>query len=210
MVRWLRWHCPPDTGFEIRALAVWGRARYLSVTEAPHNTDFPTWIGRKHFFVSFKLTRPGTEPRALVWKAAVLTTSLGPPPFRAIRANYPSKHETFIQCRYNVGPPSATLARHCTNIGICLLTLKALHLKKSPTWGLSRLKWIQIIQTFVQTHISFSITVIWSGSHGNKTDQRLELPLAVYLRVKSNVASFPCPINIPCRDPQLQVSVNYL
>ena len=29
---------PPDTGFEIRALAVWGRARYLSVTEAPHKT----------------------------------------------------------------------------------------------------------------------------------------------------------------------------
>ena len=40
MVWWLRWHCPPDTGFDIRALAVWGRARYLSVTEAPHNTDF--------------------------------------------------------------------------------------------------------------------------------------------------------------------------
>ena len=37
MVIWLRRHCPPDTGFEIRALAVWGRARYLSVTEAPHN-----------------------------------------------------------------------------------------------------------------------------------------------------------------------------
>ena len=44
MVRWLRWHCPPDTGFEIRALAVWGRARYLSVTQAPHNTDFHTWM----------------------------------------------------------------------------------------------------------------------------------------------------------------------
>ena len=49
MVRWLRWHCPPDTGFEIRALTVWGRARYLSVTEAPHNTDFHTWMGKKHF-----------------------------------------------------------------------------------------------------------------------------------------------------------------
>ena len=49
MVRWLRWHCPPDTGFEIRALAVWGRARYLSVTEAPHNTNFHTWMGRKQF-----------------------------------------------------------------------------------------------------------------------------------------------------------------
>ena len=44
MVRWMRWHCPPDTGFEIRALAVWGRARYLSVTEAPNNTEFYTWM----------------------------------------------------------------------------------------------------------------------------------------------------------------------
>ena len=49
MVRWLRWHCPPDTGFEIRSLAVWGRARYLSVTEAPHNTNFHTWMGKKQF-----------------------------------------------------------------------------------------------------------------------------------------------------------------
>ena len=49
MVRWLRWHCPPDTGFEIRVLAVWGRARYLSVTEAPHNTNFHTWMGKNHF-----------------------------------------------------------------------------------------------------------------------------------------------------------------
>ena len=42
----LRWHCPPDTRFEIRALAVWGRARYLSVTEAPHYSDFHTWMGK--------------------------------------------------------------------------------------------------------------------------------------------------------------------
>ena len=33
----------------IRALAVWGRARYLLVAEAPHNTDFHTWMGKKHF-----------------------------------------------------------------------------------------------------------------------------------------------------------------
>ena len=79
MVRWLRWHCPLDTGFEIRTLAVWGRARYLSVTEAPHNTNFHTWMGR-NIYVSFKPPRPGTEPRTLAWKAAVLTTTLGPPP----------------------------------------------------------------------------------------------------------------------------------
>ena len=57
---WMRWHCPPDTGFKIRALEVWGRARYLSVTEAPHNTEFHTWMGKK-LFVSFKPPRPGTS-----------------------------------------------------------------------------------------------------------------------------------------------------
>ena len=36
--------------------------------------------GEKTFFVSFKPPRPGTEPRTLAWKAAVLTTTLGPQP----------------------------------------------------------------------------------------------------------------------------------
>ena len=61
MVRWLRWHCPPDTGFEIRALAVWGRARYLSVTEAPHNTNFHTWMGKKQFFCFFQTAETGNR-----------------------------------------------------------------------------------------------------------------------------------------------------
>ena len=87
MVRWMRWHCPPDTGLEIRALAVWGRAHYLWVTEAPHKTEFYTWMGKKHF-VSFKPPRSGTEPRTLASKAAVLTTTLGPPPTPIIYVNY--------------------------------------------------------------------------------------------------------------------------
>ena len=36
--------------------------------------------GEETFFVSFKPPRPGTEPRTLAWNAAVLTTTLGPPP----------------------------------------------------------------------------------------------------------------------------------
>ena len=36
----------------------------------------------RNIFVSFKPPRPGTEPRTLAWKAAVLTTTLGPPPKR--------------------------------------------------------------------------------------------------------------------------------
>ena len=35
--------------------------------------------GEETFFVFFKPPRPGTEPRTLAWKAAVLTTTLGPP-----------------------------------------------------------------------------------------------------------------------------------
>ena len=182
MVRWLRWHCPPDTGFEIRALAVWGWARYLSVTEAPHNTNFHTWMGKKQFrffqtaetgkwnesgfrpplctyrpnwarrtswgwwddwddtvlqtqdskfepwrseaehatsrsrrlptiltftrgwgrnnFVSFKPPRPGTEPRTLAWKAAVLTTTQGNQP-TGLWSNYAIKfvtQPTFDHC----------------------------------------------------------------------------------------------------------------
>ena len=51
MVRWMRWHCPPDTGFETRALVIWGRARYRSGTEAPHNIESL----RVNIFVSLKL-----------------------------------------------------------------------------------------------------------------------------------------------------------
>ena len=60
-------------------------------SEAEHATSrsrrLPTILtftrgwGRNNF-VSFKPPRPGTEPRSLAWKAAVLTTTLGPPPPR--------------------------------------------------------------------------------------------------------------------------------
>ena len=36
--------------------------------------------GEETFFVYFKPPRPGTEPLTLAWKAAVLITTLGPPP----------------------------------------------------------------------------------------------------------------------------------
>ena len=42
---WLRM----DTGFEIQTLEIRGRARYFSVMEAPHNTEFYEWMGKKHF-----------------------------------------------------------------------------------------------------------------------------------------------------------------
>ena len=50
----------------IRALAVRGRARYLSVTEAPHNTDLHTWMGKKHFL--FLSNRRDREPNPELWR----------------------------------------------------------------------------------------------------------------------------------------------
>ena len=45
--------------------------------------------GEETFFVSFKPPRPGAEPPTLAWKAAVLTTTLGPPP---------SSYGTYMPC----------------------------------------------------------------------------------------------------------------
>ena len=70
-------------------------------SEAEHATSrsrrLPTILtftrgwGRNNF-VSFKPPRPGTEPRTLAWKAAVLTTTLGPPPDVCL------KYLNFLSC----------------------------------------------------------------------------------------------------------------
>ena len=57
MVWWIRRHCPPDTGFEIPAQAVWGRARYLSVTGAPHNSA-SLRVSGEETFCFFEISRP--------------------------------------------------------------------------------------------------------------------------------------------------------
>ena len=53
--------------------------------------------GEKTVFVSFKLPRLGTEPRTLAWKAAVLTTTLGPPPF--ISPRFLNTHTSVRGCK---------------------------------------------------------------------------------------------------------------
>ena len=75
-------------------------------SEAEHATSrsrrLPTILtftrgwGRNNF-VSFKPPRPGTEPRTLAWKAAVLTTTLGPPPFKntTLRKNF----KRYVYCK---------------------------------------------------------------------------------------------------------------
>ena len=107
MMRWIWWHCPPDKWFEIRALAVWGRARYLSVTEAPHDiVFFCEWAGKKHF-VPLKLEgQSGVRTRDLrLPKPSALITAPGPPPIAYWRsldkkaATIPAL-ETYLTYRY--------------------------------------------------------------------------------------------------------------
>ena len=57
MVIWLRWACPSDTRFEIRALAVWSRARYLSVIEVSHNIE-SLWVSGEETFNFFETWKP--------------------------------------------------------------------------------------------------------------------------------------------------------
>ena len=77
-------------------------------SEAEHATSrsrrLPTILtftrgwGRNNF-VSFKPPRPGTEPRTLAWKAAVLTTTLGPPPKIQSNTGIPCIHKSkFFLC----------------------------------------------------------------------------------------------------------------
>ena len=61
----------------------------------------------RNIFVSFKPPRTGTEPRTLAWKAAVLTTTLGPPPVSSgmCRLNQgnviPLYLKSNMRCRYS-------------------------------------------------------------------------------------------------------------
>ena len=66
--------------------------------------------GEETFFVSFKPTRQGTEPGTLAWKAAVLTTTLGPPPANTVVEAMLGKW-----C-VNAGPQSVMLAQHWNSI----------------------------------------------------------------------------------------------
>ena len=136
MVRWLGWHCPPDTGFEIRALAVWGRARYLSVTETPHNTDFHTWMGKKLFFCFFQTAETGNR-----------TPNSG---VKGSDANhYPRTPALYSKQALsglwiNVGQSSETVIYHLNNTGTDSITWLFL---------VSETKWCKIQMSFYQQEI---------------------------------------------------------
>ena len=54
-MRMVSWHCTSDTRFKTRALVVWARARYLSITEAVRNIESLRVSGEETFcFFSLK------------------------------------------------------------------------------------------------------------------------------------------------------------
>ena len=90
----------------------------------------------RNIFVSLKPPRPGTEPRTLAWKAAVLTTTLGPPPrlCQAVQHGrvaagdtawsviyhqfviWMKKEPLYTAQLFNVGPAAMTVAQPWHNI----------------------------------------------------------------------------------------------
>ena len=70
IILWDDTHCPPDTGFEIRALEVWCEARYLSVTEASHIIE-SLRMSREETFCFFETWRSewGSNPWSPTFQA---------------------------------------------------------------------------------------------------------------------------------------------
>ena len=84
-----------------------------------HGGSTQYWLshvdGEETFFVSFKTPRPGTEPRALAWKAAVLTTNLGPPPLGWL--NFCVSHKCYGPTRAKV--PVLAMKKTCSGGDRC-------------------------------------------------------------------------------------------
>ena len=134
-------------------------------SEAEHATSrsrrLPTILtftrgwGRNNF-VSFKPPRPGTEPRTLAWKAAVLTTTLGPPPAQ------PRKHKniciTFIQRRPNVFDVGPTLYKCYTNGGVVgsyhVCNQRGYILKEEALWVAGARRIHYVLQTAITAYVS--------------------------------------------------------
>ena len=98
-------------------MAVWGRARYLSVTEAPHNIE-SSRVSGEETCCFFETWRPewGSSPRSTTFQAALPTASGPPPLFDCSR--YSSQTQQFyiptlefLPLIFSVTDISATAAR---------------------------------------------------------------------------------------------------
>ena len=139
---------PPST-HRIRALAVWGRARSLSVTEAPYNTESLRVSGEETFcFFEAWTPEQGANPRSLTFQAGSFSHCTRAPAlchaFKSWkRYRPPSKHETLGQCWGNVEPASYSLHiyDHYRKVSwlwklCCCFSATQYHVQKIPQWML--------------------------------------------------------------------------
>ena len=99
----------------------------------------------RNIFVSFKPPRPGTEPRTLAWKAAVLTTTLGPTP------NF---EPTLDQQRLVL--PMISLCR-----SLLIVCLKLMWGDILCTWFCFTIKWRMNIANSILLSVGYSFTAIF-------------------------------------------------
>ena len=138
MVRWLRWHCPPDTGFEMRALTIWGRARYLPVKEAPQILNLYEWAEKKHF-VSLKRKRQSggraqqtqiicirfVNPRSPIFQASSFKHCTRPPAIYPLHVK-PYKYKVHVMW-FNGAIMGVGLCQLC-RVWVCFYVLWRQHL----------------------------------------------------------------------------------
>ena len=72
--------------------------------------------GEETIFASFKPPRPGTEPRTLAWKAAVLTTTLRPRP-SWLQLEGVNDYK-YISQNLNVNPPPPPMSMIISMVGL--------------------------------------------------------------------------------------------
>ena len=113
----MRWHCSSDTGFDIRAMVVRGRARCHSSQRLPTILNIQEWAEKKHFVSFFVLFIYPlfTSYRSLTFQAGSFNHCTRAPIWRDT-VWLPSSSETITKCWFNVGPPSATLVQQLANI----------------------------------------------------------------------------------------------
>ena len=126
MVRWMRWHCPPDAGLSTGGL----KPSTLTLGQGG-SPQYCISMSRVCWGVTSMLTGVSRMPQVWIqnferggrWK-------LGCPPSENINVGVkqwvfshlmPSKHETFTRCWYSIGPASQTVGQQCTTLVECLV-----------------------------------------------------------------------------------------
>ena len=119
----------------------------------------------RNIFVSFKPPKPGTEPRTLAWKAAVLTTTLGPPPpnIQERNVNPPQVQCSMLDQRHRCWPSIEPALVRCGDSGDSQTTILLLLAQQDPVTanrrhstdvslmlGQRRRRWPSIKLTLVQ------------------------------------------------------------